>query len=102
MDFVFLNKIRRMSVTEIQLFQILKMKLGEREAEELVSFVKEEVRTEFDNKKEILATKEDIANTKEYILQVKSELSKSIYLVGLIQFLAIVASVIGIINFMIK
>jgi hypothetical protein len=102
MDFVFLNKIRRMSVTEIQLFQILKMKLGEREAEELVSFVKEEVRTEFDNKREILATKEDIANTKEYILQVKSELSKSIYLVGLIQFLAIVGSVIGIINFMIK
>lgn len=99
---IFIKIIIIMSVTEIQLFQILKMKLGEREAEELVSFVKEEVRTEFDNKKEILATKEDIANTKEYILQVKSELSKSIYLVGLIQFLAIVASVIGIINFMIK
>jgi len=91
-----------MSVTEIQLFQILKMKLGEREAEELVSFVKEEVKSEFDNIRETLATKEDIANTKEYILQLKSELSKSIYLVGLIQFLAIVGAVIGIINFMMK
>ncbi|MFW0716902.1 hypothetical protein [Pedobacter sp. N23S346] len=91
-----------MSVTEIQLFQILKAKLGEQEAEQLVSFVKEEVRSEFDNKRETLATKEDIANTKEYILQVKSELSKSIYLVGLIQFLAIVGAVIGIINFMMK
>lgn len=91
-----------MNVTEIQLFQILKMKLGEREAEELVSFVKEEVKSEFNNKRETLATKEDIANTKEYILQVKSELSKSIYLVGLIQFLAIVGAVIGIINFMMK
>ena len=41
MDFVFLNKISIIiSVTEIQLIQILKMKLGEREAEELVSFVK--------------------------------------------------------------
>lgn len=91
-----------MSVTEIQLFQILKAKLGEKEAEQLVAFVKEEVKTELDNKKEILATKDDIANTKEYILQVKSELSRSIYIVGLIQFLAIVGSVIGIINFMIK
>ncbi|RNL54125.1 hypothetical protein [Pedobacter jejuensis] len=87
-----------MSVTEIQLFQILKAKLGEAEAEQLVSFVQAEV----ENKREILATKEDIANTKKYILQVKSELSKSIYLVGLIQFLAIVCSVFGIINFMIK
>ncbi|MCZ4222031.1 hypothetical protein [Pedobacter rhodius] len=62
-----------MSVTDIQLFQILKMKHGGKEAEALVSFVKEEVSTELDNKREILATKEDISNTKEYILQVKSE-----------------------------
>lgn len=55
-----------MSVTEIQLFQLLKAKLGEQEAEQLVSFVKEEVGSEFDNKRETLATKEDIANTKEY------------------------------------
>lgn len=41
-----------MSVTEIQLFQLLKAKLGEQEAEQLVSFVKEEVRSEFDNKRE--------------------------------------------------
>ncbi|WP_406825831.1 hypothetical protein [Pedobacter sp. KACC 23697] len=64
--------------------------------------MKEEVKSEFDPKRETLATKEDIANTKEYILQVKSELSKSIYLVGLIQFLVIVGSVIGIISFMLK
>jgi hypothetical protein len=91
-----------MSVTEIQLFQILKSKLGEKEAEELVSFVKDEVKSEFENKRVIFATKEDIANTKEYILQLRSELSKSIYLVGLIQFLAIAGAVIGIINFMLK
>ncbi|MBB6239536.1 hypothetical protein HDC90_004189 [Pedobacter sp. AK013] len=80
-----------MSVTEIQLFQILKAKLGEQEAEQLVSFVKAEVKSEFDNKREILATKEDIAN-----------MQKTIYVVGLIQFLAIIGSVIGIVNFMIK
>lgn len=80
-----------MSVTEIQLFQILKAKLGEQEAEQLVSFVKAEVKSEFDNKREVLATKEDIAN-----------MQKTIYFVGLIQFLAIIGSVIGIVNFMMK
>ncbi|MFD2288638.1 hypothetical protein GJU39_11130 [Pedobacter petrophilus] len=58
-----------MSVTEIQLFQILKLKLGEKEAEQLVSFVKEEVKNEFDNKREILATKEDLANSKADIIK---------------------------------
>jgi len=80
-----------MSVTEIRLFQILKAKLGEQEAEQLVSFVKEEVKSKFENKREGLATKEDIAN-----------MQKTIYFVGLIQFLATVGSVIGIVNFIIK
>lgn len=84
-----------MSVSEIQLYQILKNKLGEKEAEELVSFVKAEVKSEYDNKREILATKEDLAN-------IRADLMKSIYIVGLIQFLAIVGSVLAIFNFMIK
>jgi len=80
-----------MSVSEIQLFQIFKAKLGGNEAEQLVSFVKNEVKAEFENKCEILATKEDI-----------SRMQKTIYVVGLIQFLAIIGSVTGIVNFMIK
>lgn len=44
-----------------------------------------------DSKKEIFLTKED-----------KVDIMRSIYLVGLIQFLAIVGSVVGIINVMIK
>lgn len=58
-----------MSVTEIQLFQLLKAKLGDREAEYLVSYVKSEVKSEFDNKKDVLATKEDLANTKAEIIK---------------------------------
>lgn len=68
-DFVVLYKNKIMSVTEIQLFQILKAKLGEQEAEQLVSFVKEEVKSEFDNKREILTTKEDLANSKAEIIK---------------------------------
>jgi len=42
-----------------------------------------------------LATREDLA-------EVKSELTKTIYIVGLVQFLAIVGSVIAIMSFMLK
>ena len=44
---------------------------------------------------EILATKADLAN-------VRADLMKSIYIVGLLQFLAIVGSVLAIFNFMLK
>lgn len=49
-----------MGVSEIQSFQILKNKLGEKEAQTLVTVVQEEVKAEFDNRKEVLATKEDV------------------------------------------
>ncbi len=84
-----------MSVSEIRLYQILKERLGEKEAEELVYFVSSEVKNEFYSRKEIFATKEDLGI-------VRSELIKSIYFVGLIQFLFIAGTMVGIVNFMIK
>ena len=80
-----------MSVSEIQLFNILKNKIGEKEAQTLVTFVHQEVKAEFDNRREVLATKEDIVNV-----------HKSIYVVSLVQFLAIIGSVLLIVNFMLK
>jgi hypothetical protein len=46
-----------------------------------------------------LATKEDLAKE---IAGVKADLTKTIYVVGLVQFLAIVGSVLTIINFIVK
>ena len=46
-----------MSISEIQIFQALKIKLGEKESEVLVQFLQNEVKTEFENRKEGLATK---------------------------------------------
>ena len=80
-----------MSVSEIQLFNILKNKLGENEAQTLVEYVKSQVYAELENKKDVFLTKED-----------KVDIMRSIYFVGLVQFLAIVGSVIGIMNFMHK
>jgi hypothetical protein len=87
-----------MSVTEIQLFQILKAKLGEQEAEQLVSFVKEEVRTELDNKKEILATKEDIANTKEALANTKADIIKWMFIFWIGQIAVTVGFILMFIN----
>ncbi|WP_026902995.1 hypothetical protein [Pedobacter glucosidilyticus] len=58
-----------MSVSEIQLYQILKAKIGDKEAEELVSYVKSEVNKEFETKKDTLATKVDLANMKGEIIK---------------------------------
>lgn len=91
-----------MSISEIQLYQILKGKLGEQEAESLVAFVKEEVKTELEVNTFKFATKEDILRLDNKITETKAELLRSVYIAGLIQFLAIVGSVIAIVNFMLK
>lgn len=52
------------TITEIQLFNVLKKKLGEQEAEQLVGFVQSEIKEEVKRKSEILATKEDLIEAK--------------------------------------
>jgi ribosome-associated protein YbcJ (S4-like RNA binding protein) len=80
-----------MSVTEIQLFNILKSKLGESEAQSLVEYVKVQVKEEVESRKEFFLTKED-----------KVDIMRTIYLVGVVQFLGIVGAVLAIVNFMLK
>jgi hypothetical protein len=53
-----------MVVSEITLFNTLKAKLGEQEAQTIVEGIKQSVRDEFQSKATVFATKEDLANTK--------------------------------------
>jgi hypothetical protein len=80
-----------MSVTEIQLYKALQSKLGDVEAQELVSFIKTEINAEFMDCKQVFLTKED-----------KIDIIRSIYIVALIQFLAIIGTLIGIVSFFLK
>jgi len=64
-----------MKVSEIQLFNILKERLGESEAQTLVEYVDHRVETEFDIKKDVLATKEDVYAVKEDIYAVKEDVA---------------------------
>lgn len=56
------------TITEIQLFNVLKKKLGEQEAEQLVGFVQSEIKEEVKRKSEILATKEDLAKMESKLI----------------------------------
>ncbi|MEO5911470.1 MAG: hypothetical protein ABIP95_11325 [Pelobium sp.] len=79
-----------MSVSEIQLYEILKLKLGESEAKALVTYVNSEVKKEFENNKEILATKADIFIVKEDIANVKAEIIKWMFIFWLGQISVII------------
>ncbi len=66
--------------TDIQLFRILKERLGEKEAESLVDFVDAKLKENNDANSKILATKEDIAVTKALIADTKAELIKWMFI----------------------
>ncbi len=63
-----------MIVSEITLFNTLKSKLGEHEAQTVVEGIKTAVMEEFNNKKDTLATKNDIHLLQNDMEKVKAEL----------------------------
>ncbi len=56
-------------MSEITLFNTLKTKLGEKEAQTVVEGIKAAIREEFNTRKDVLATKEDLANAKVDIIR---------------------------------
>lgn len=76
-----------MRISEIQLYNALKTELGDNEAQQLVDFVN----SEFNNRKDTFLNKDD-----------KIDIMRSIYIVGIVQFLAIIGCVLAVLNFMLK
>ena len=79
------------TTTDIQLFQILKQKLGEKEAEALVTFVDAKIKEGNEQSLKVVATKEDIANLKADIANSKVETLRWTF--GF--FIAIMLAIIG-------
>ncbi len=67
-----------MTVTTIDLYDILKSKIGEKEAKTLVEFVEIQVEKKFEEQMNEIASKEDIFQVKKDIFQVKAELELKI------------------------
>ncbi len=80
-----------LNMTDIQLFQILKQKVGETEAEALVSFVDSKLKENNENNLRILATKEDVAKLEIKISEVKVDIIKWVF--GF--FVALMLAIIG-------
>ncbi|MEY2828280.1 MAG: hypothetical protein RIQ33_138 [Bacteroidota bacterium] len=78
-----------MSVLELKVYEIFKSRFTEGEATVVIEYFESKAEEKINQKKEVFLTKDG-----------KVEIMRSIYLVGLIQFLAIVGSVIAIISFM--
>jgi hypothetical protein len=87
----------------IKLFDIsLEFIKDKDKAREFVSKFEEAIDHKFQTEKTSLSSKTDLAEMETRIEKRMSEISKSIYIVGLIQFLAIEGSVLAIVNFMLK
>ena len=69
-----------MSTTEIELYELLKVKLGERETKALFEVVDHK----FDSKKDDLATKLDIEHIKLEIEKVRTEVTVSKWMLGVV------------------
>lgn len=62
------------TTTDIQLFQIIRQKLGDKEAEALVGFVDAKLKENNDQNLKVVATKEDIANLRT---ELKTDIANS-------------------------
>ena len=106
-----------MATLELKAYEILKSKFGIEEAETVIEYIETKVEKNVERSVKSLATKEDVMTAKSdlrvemanlrtelkiEIANVKSEMLRAIYIVGLVQFLAIVGSVVAIINFISK
>jgi hypothetical protein len=78
-----------MQITSIELFELLKPKIGEEEAKTLVAYVEERAEEKINQKKDVFLTKDD-----------KVDIMRSMYIVGVVQYLAILGSMLAIFSFM--
>ena len=69
-------KTTAMRLSNIELFQIIKDKLGEKEAKSLVDYIETKVEDEFDGQRSMYASKEDLARV-QGALETKIESAKN-------------------------
>jgi len=93
-SFLPFRKYLEMVVSEIKLYELLKAKLGNHEAEAFVEILERKADQKFDDARQILATREDIANLrtdlKTDIANSKTEMIKWIVGIWIVQMAAII------------
>jgi hypothetical protein len=77
-----------MVVSEIKLYEILKLKLGDKEAEALVEFVESKLKDNDERNLQILATKDDIRKLDVKIAETRADLIKWMFIFWATQLVA--------------
>jgi len=85
-------------VSTIELYDLLKVKIGEPEAKNLVQYIDTKVEKDFELKKDIIATKQDIHDLSEKLSEKMNSHFK--WLIGL--FITQMAFVLGIVYFILN
>ena len=80
-----------MVVSEIRLYELLKNKLGNAEAEAFIEILENKVDKKFGAAKELLATKQDIAETNQKISETKADLIKWMFIFWIGQLASFIA-----------
>lgn len=91
-----------MEAGEIYLYNTLRGKLGDQETQDLIKYVKSAAKNEFMEREEKFLTKDDKNEITLMMKEDKVELIRAIYIVGIVQYVAIMGSLIGILSFMLK
>jgi hypothetical protein len=77
-----------MIVSEIKLFELLKAKIGEKEAEAFVEILETKVDRKFEEAKDTLATKDDIRKLDVKIAETRADLIKRMFIFWATQLVA--------------
>jgi hypothetical protein len=69
-----------MQVAEIELYEILKEKIGDKEAKTLVEYIEAKAEKKLQEKKDILATKLDVEELRTEMQKMKAEIIKWMFI----------------------
>jgi len=88
-----------MVVSEVRLYEILSTKFGKEEALSLAEYVETKVEKGLNDKTTVFATKEDISAVRLEMKEMEVRITRNIFIAGVVQFLAIVGSVLMLMKF---
>ena len=75
-----MNKLKMNAISSIEMYNILKVKLGEKEAKALTEYVESKVQNSIKKEKDVLTTKEDLFKLEVKLSETKSEIIKWMFI----------------------
>ncbi|MBC7589194.1 MAG: hypothetical protein H7178_12640 [Chitinophagaceae bacterium] len=88
-----------MRALELKVYDIFKTKLGEAEAKIIIEYFEAKADEKYEQKKDVLATKEDINGLRIDMKDLENRLIKQMYWINIVQFLATIGSILAILKF---